>query len=142
MTDIHNLEHKIATLRQTHHDDFTKILDKPARRKLQRELLRMSIALEDSGDIVDRLTHSGLDICVIRIALDLDIFNLLCRSTQSLSANEIEASTKANPILLGRIMRYLVNIDAVDETGLETYAANKTSKAFTTEQGIWEAKWV
>lgn len=53
-----------------------------------------------------------------------------------MGVKELAAATGADRVLLGRVLRGLASVDALEEAGTGEYVATKISKAFTTEQGV------
>ena len=80
--------------------------------------------------------NQPLDLVAIRLAVDLDLFNVLANSQAPKSVQLLAEETRADPTLLGRILRCLASFDAVADAGPELYIATKISRAFTTTKGI------
>lgn len=73
-----------------------------------------------------------IDVLLLKIGADLGLFQKLVDSEKPLSLKDLATTTGADEVLLARIMRGLTSIDAVDEPGVELYAPNKVTRAFTT----------
>ena len=74
------------------------------------------------------------------MALDLGIYDLISRGSQAIECREVADETKADLVLIERILRNLAALGHIDETGVGAYKANKVTKAFTTQKGINLAK--
>lgn len=72
-----------------------------------------------------------MDMCLIKIGLDLGIFQRLVNNKTSLLLKDLALDTGADETLLARIMRGLVAVMVVDDDGVETYCPNKVTRAFT-----------
>jgi hypothetical protein len=73
---------------------------------------------------------------LIKIAVDLGIFEKLVKKASPLSLQKRSESTGSEYALLGRIMRALAAIHAVEETEVGRYEASKLSRAFASPKGI------
>ena len=73
---------------------------------------------------------------MLRVGLDLGIYELIANSTGPVTAAQVAEKTKADLVLTERIMRNLAAITHVDEVGASVYRANKVTKAFASPKGI------
>ena len=73
---------------------------------------------------------------ILRLGLDLGIYERLVQCQDTLNSNDIAKETGADPVLVERILRNLAALDHVEEVGHDTYRANKITKAFTTPKGV------
>ena len=81
-----------------------------------------------------------MDNVLTRLALDLDIFQILVKSPGPIGTKALAKGTCADPTLLQRILRTLTAIGAVGRFGPDEFLATQFSKAFTTQKGICGAK--
>lgn len=58
----------------------------------------------------------------------------------SVSSAEMAAALGTSPVLMRRLLRSLAAQRHVDEVGVEGFAANKFTKAFTTDKGVCGAR--
>lgn len=63
--------------------------------------------------------------------MDLDIFRRLSEAPKPLSVDELAAPSNADPMFLGRLLRYLASRRFITETGLDHFTANHASRAFS-----------
>ena len=77
---------------------------------------------------------------MLRLALDLGLYETLVQNGKSMSTEELAEKAKADPALMKRIMRNLAAVSHVDETGEDMFVANKITKAFTSSKGVNGAK--
>lgn len=63
--------------------------------------------------------------------LNLGIFKKLSESTNPLSLDMLADPNVVDPLLLGRLMRYLASIRMVKETDKDHFAANNTTRVFS-----------
>lgn len=66
---------------------------------------------------------------MIKTGCDLGVFKALSASKIPLSVEKLAEPTGAEPLLLGRIMRYLASIRMVTETGKDQFTGNNATKA-------------
>ncbi|PHH80235.1 hypothetical protein CDD82_1894 [Ophiocordyceps australis] len=92
--------------------------------------LRRSLATPD--DVYDRFEKGNLEICVSRIAQDLEIYQTLASSQEPMSVDALAAKAGAAPKLLHRILRYLASLGQISETGPNTFAANAETRTLAT----------
>ncbi|MCJ1396940.1 hypothetical protein MMC11_000132 [Xylographa trunciseda] len=102
-----------------------------ARSELLQAAKRLVADLESPGDICERVVYQYVEIASIKVAIDLGIFKILTAAHGPKSVEELAKETKADPVLMGRIMRSLASLLAVDTVGPELYASNKVSETFT-----------
>ncbi|CAG7925031.1 unnamed protein product [Penicillium olsonii] len=68
---------------------------------------------------------------MVRIGLDLDLFNILSQAGGPLSVAEIAAKVGAAPTLTGRILRYLNSVRAIGETSKDHFEANNITRSLS-----------
>ena len=71
---------------------------------------------------------------VVRIAIRLQLFHILVKSSSPVIGKELAEKTGTDHVLLRRILRYLVAMHAIDETGLDIYTANNVTKSLSTPE--------
>ncbi|KAL6715997.1 hypothetical protein ACLMJK_006959 [Lecanora helva] len=101
------------------------------RSKLRTTARQLSLALEEPGDIVERVCYQFMETVNIRIAIGLGLFKILTESESPKTTLELADMTKADPILLGRILRGLAAVGAVEDAGVESYTPTKVAQTFT-----------
>ena len=84
----------------------------------------------------DAKQKKPLDSVLVKIAVDLKLFEALAVDEKPKTLSELTQTTKADPELLGRVMRGLASIDAVEEIDVEVYGLTKISRAFLTQKGV------
>ncbi|MCJ1318452.1 hypothetical protein MMC15_003780 [Xylographa vitiligo] len=102
-----------------------------ARSELLQAAKQLVADLESPGDICERVVYQYVEIASIKVAIDLGIFKILDAAHAPKSVAELAEETKADPVLMGRIMRSLASLLAVDNAGSGLYMSNKVSKTFT-----------
>lgn len=66
---------------------------------------------------------------MVKAGCDLGIFKALAESEKPLSVEKLAEPSGAEPLLLGRIVRYLASIRLVTETGRDQFHYNNATKA-------------
>lgn len=69
-----------------------------------------------------------METTVIRTAIDLDLFRIISESEKPLNADQLAETTKADPVLLARILRALGACGALAEVGNNSYSATNISR--------------
>ncbi|MCJ1295761.1 hypothetical protein MMC34_007325 [Xylographa carneopallida] len=100
------------------------------RAELRKAVSKLSLALEEPGDVLDRVAFQFLEVASIKIGINLGLFQLLVKSKKPRSLLGLAKETGADPVLLGRILRLLASFGAVEETDDECYAPTTVSKTF------------
>ena len=77
-----------------------------------------------------------MDLIVIRLAIEFNIFRYLEEDEKGLSFQEMVKITRVAPNLLGRILRYLKCINAIDDHNGNALKLTKMGKAFAAQKGI------
>lgn len=110
---------------------------KEIRKKACETLIpRLWLELAEPGDLIDRIVFQPLENAMLRVALDLGIYDLLVKRGTAVDSQDIAKEKGVDPVLMERIMRNLAAANHVAEVGPSRYAANKASRAFTTAKGI------
>ncbi|CBF79149.1 uncharacterized protein ANIA_10889 [Aspergillus nidulans FGSC A4] len=76
------------------------------------------------------LSKQGRQTALVCIGGDLGIFKSLAESKAPLSSKQLAEATMADPLLVSRIMRYLVASRLVGETAPDQYVATKKTYVF------------
>ncbi|KAI4285844.1 MAG: hypothetical protein L6R35_004568 [Caloplaca aegaea] len=101
------------------------------RRKLLAAARSLTNSLETPGESVQRLAYLPLQTVLLQIGINLDLFNILHRSNQPLTTQELAEKVSADPALLQRILRFLAAIPAIKEVGPGLFTANNLTKTLT-----------
>ncbi|KAJ5758155.1 uncharacterized protein N7511_006849 [Penicillium nucicola] len=94
-----------------------------ARKKLLDTLRDLQYSIEAPEDAMQRVIHMNLHFASIRTALDLNIFNDILDSAEPSTIDQLAAKHSVDPLLLGRILRYLASLGVIKEAGRDTFAA-------------------
>ncbi|KAL8650284.1 MAG: hypothetical protein Q9210_003917 [Variospora velana] len=114
------------------HQLAEEALNEPdGRQKLLAAARSLSNSLETPGESVQRLAYLPLQTVLLQIGINLDLFNILDRSSQPLTTQELAEKTSADPALLQRILRFLAAIPAIKEVGPGLFTANNLTKTLT-----------
>ena len=82
-----------------------------------------------------------MEIALIRIGLDLDIFNILARSPYDLEVTRLAKETGVtDQTLLRRVLRALAATSAIGEAGVDIYRATNVTNAMASPKGMSQAK--
>ncbi|MDI1493141.1 MAG: hypothetical protein OHK93_004928 [Ramalina farinacea] len=101
------------------------------KQQLRLAALKLHRALEDPGNIVERICFQT---ATIRVGIDLDLFNVLFKSEKPLTCGELAKTTGADSVLLGRLLRSLEATGAfgvIGDPGKEAYVPTTTTETFT-----------
>ncbi|OTB00849.1 hypothetical protein M426DRAFT_323961 [Hypoxylon sp. CI-4A] len=109
--------------------------DSPLRTRFLSALQKLIPELETPAEASQRLLYSTLELSAARIAVDLNIFNLLKDSHTALSTDELAKQTGLNPDpkLLARILRYLATLRLVHEVDTGVWTASHFGNNLTGE---------
>ncbi|KAI1372125.1 hypothetical protein F4677DRAFT_274912 [Hypoxylon crocopeplum] len=100
----------------------------------QDTLRSLAEKMETPHDTMLRMFNSALEISVVKAAFDLNIFKRLSESEYPMSVKALSAPTNADPLLVGRLLRYLASIRMITETGKDMFTANSASRAFSDDR--------
>ncbi|KAL9576993.1 MAG: hypothetical protein Q9212_006660 [Teloschistes hypoglaucus] len=81
-------------------------------------------------DVMTKLTQQGRQTALVNIGGDLGIFTALVKSKTPLSSAQLAKAKMADPLLISRIMRYMVAGRLVGETAPDQYVASKKTYVF------------
>nr|ANM86610.1 putative O-methyltransferase [Cladonia uncialis subsp. uncialis]AUW30806.1 putative O-methyltransferase [Cladonia uncialis subsp. uncialis] len=101
--------------------------DETGRRTLQTVLRDLAYSLEGYDDTVHRIGYYHLQTSAVRVGIDLGIFEMLSESHKPLRMVDLAESTGADPLLLGRLLRYISSVGMVTETQQDVYKANNVT---------------
>ncbi|KAF7946517.1 hypothetical protein EAE96_009514 [Botrytis aclada] len=85
-------------------------IDGTAKSSLIRDLHALAHSLESVDDTVKRLSHLHEEAAVIRVGIDLKLFDILEARKSPLSLDEIVKTTGGDSRLIGRLMRFLTSV--------------------------------
>jgi hypothetical protein len=91
--------------------------------------------LKTLGLCLPNTAFRSADQLLIKVGVDMGIFKTLVETKSPVSLKELVKSTQSEEALLGRIMRGLASISAVEETGVGQYAPSKLTMAFASDKG-------
>ncbi|OTA90006.1 hypothetical protein M434DRAFT_34002 [Hypoxylon sp. CO27-5] len=96
------------------------------RKRLLLAIQKLIPELETPAEACQRFLYNTLELPAARIAVDLNIFNLLKESPTPLSTEELAKLSGKNPDtrLLSRILRYLASLSFIREVDTGVWAAS------------------
>lgn len=86
---------------------------------------RSTACIHHVQDVLTKLSQQGRQTALVNIGGDLGIFKALAESKTPLSSTQLAKANIADPLLLSRIMRYMVASRLVGETAPDQYVASK-----------------
>ncbi|MCJ1264483.1 hypothetical protein MMC22_004355 [Lobaria immixta] len=101
------------------------------REKLRETARKLSVALETPADTLRRITFLPMITTVCRIAIQLNLFNVLVECHGPRSSEELAQKTTADRDLLFRLLRYLAASEIIEESGEDLWIASSITKALT-----------
>ncbi|KAI1140152.1 S-adenosyl-L-methionine-dependent methyltransferase [Hypoxylon sp. FL0543] len=101
-------------------------LDDRLRRRLLSTMQKLIPELETPAEACQRFLYNTLELPAARIAVDLNIFNLLKESSTPLSTEELAKRSGKSPDtkLLARLLRYLASLSFIHEVDTGMWAAS------------------
>ncbi|KAI4102884.1 MAG: hypothetical protein L6R37_004146 [Teloschistes peruensis] len=105
-------------------------VDEAARHRLISSLQQSAEELETPFDTMVRYVDAGRQTAFVNIGGNLGIFKALAESKTPLSCAQLAQAKMADPLLISRIMRYMVASRLVGETGPDQYVASKKTYIF------------
>ncbi|MCJ1320966.1 hypothetical protein MMC15_006307 [Xylographa vitiligo] len=115
--------------------------DEATRKRLYDVTQKLNLAVEPAQMTVQRIMYTPLQLTIARIACDLHIFQLLAQNDgSSMDVKSLARSTKADEVLLRRILVYLAATGMVAEPAEDSFVANNITKALAIpgyEAGIY-----
>ena len=103
--------------------------DEVARKNLIVELRDIASFLQTTDDTMERIMFLHLQIAGVRTGIDFKLFNQLAANDRPLPLDQLIQTTGADPIFLGRLLRYLSSIGMIKDTGKDSFTANNVTKA-------------
>ncbi|KAI2627279.1 S-adenosyl-L-methionine-dependent methyltransferase [Hypomontagnella submonticulosa] len=100
--------------------------DNQLRKRLLLAAQKAIPELETPGEASQRILYNGIELPTARVAVDLNLFNLLKESPTPLSTEELARRSGKNPDtkLLARILRYLASLRMIREVDTGLWAAS------------------
>ncbi|KAE8334963.1 hypothetical protein BDV24DRAFT_171736 [Aspergillus arachidicola] len=140
--EVRTVKSCMADLIAAEKSSFQTPVEEATRHRLISSLHQSAEDLETPFDTVVRLVDAvsenknnsrpgyGRQTAMVCIGGDLGIFKSLVESKRPLSSEELAKATMADPLLVSRIMRYMVASRLVGETGPDQYVASKKTYVF------------
>ncbi|PWY91774.1 S-adenosyl-L-methionine-dependent methyltransferase [Aspergillus sclerotioniger CBS 115572] len=94
-------------------------------------LSKLYASIESPDDTVQRFTFYNMQLACIRTAIDLALFERLTQTDSPLTVDQLSESTGANPVFMGRLLRYLASYYAVQKVAKDTFTASTISRTFS-----------
>ena len=91
---------------------------------------RSTACIQHVKDVLTKLSQQGRQTALVNIGGDLGIFKALAESKKPLSSTQLAKANMADPLLISRIMRYMVASRLVGETAPDQYVASKKTYVF------------
>lgn len=91
---------------------------------------RSTACIHHVKDVLTKLSQQGRQTALVNIGGDLGIFKALAERKTPLSSTQIAKANMADPLLISRIMRYMVASRLVGETAPDQYVASKKTYVF------------
>jgi demethylsterigmatocystin 6-O-methyltransferase len=79
--------------------------------------------------LAKEVAWQALEVPMVKTAMDLKLFTTLVASRKPMALAELADITKAEPALLGRILRYLAATRFITETGQDQFGANLSTRS-------------
>ncbi|PYH81630.1 S-adenosyl-L-methionine-dependent methyltransferase [Aspergillus uvarum CBS 121591] len=105
--------------------------DDDLRRQLSHALSQALVAVERPLETVHRISFAPLQLTMTKVAIDLNLFEILVAKDEPMSLAELTQATGADPVLIARILRYLVAFHLLAETGVDRFQATAVTRALT-----------
>ncbi|GAP84748.1 putative O-methyl transferase B [Rosellinia necatrix] len=109
------------------------VVDAGSRPSLIAALHEIAYSLETPDDTLHRYGAMNLQTAVVEIGFDLGLFKFLAERGIPTSLHELSATIPAEPLLLGRLLKYLAAIGVVQEIECDQYAANHLTRNLSTK---------
>ncbi|RAH68674.1 S-adenosyl-L-methionine-dependent methyltransferase [Aspergillus aculeatinus CBS 121060] len=94
--------------------------DEEQRKDVLDSLQRLRNSIEKPDD-------TSLQMAALRVEIDLSLFSSLAESEKPLAVGELSDKTGADPIFLGRMLRYLASFGAIKEADKDTFTSTNIS---------------
>ncbi|KAF2702772.1 sterigmatocystin 8-O-methyltransferase [Pleomassaria siparia CBS 279.74] len=92
---------------------------------------KLTASLEGSVNRATDLVFRPYTTIAARIAVDLNLFEHIASKSGSITSRELATLSKADELLIARILRLLATADFVEESGEDQWSANDTTRAMT-----------
>ncbi|KAK1142382.1 hypothetical protein N8T08_007934 [Aspergillus melleus] len=102
--------------------------DNDLRNQLSQAFSHDLVKVESPLDTIHRLSFAPLQLAMTKVAIDLNLFEMLVSQGRSMSVHELAQATGAHDVLLGRILRYLAAFSLVAETSVDQFAATPVTQ--------------
>jgi hypothetical protein len=120
----------IKTLQQLNGEALETAAKDPACKEMLLRTCRSTVAkLEYPVDRVIELAFSPNVLMAVRVCVDLKVFATLAQAEGPVISSKLAQQTGCEEVLLIRFMRAICAINFAEEVGVNTYAANKITKA-------------
>ncbi|KAL6713916.1 hypothetical protein ACLMJK_008410 [Lecanora helva] len=103
--------------------------DAVGRQRIMDHLQTLMCSLENPNQTLHRFVNLHVQSTAIRIGVALKIFDLLAASDGSMTLAQLQEGTGAARLFLGRFLRYLASITVIGEKAMDTFFANRITKA-------------
>ncbi|KAJ5735535.1 O-methyltransferase B [Penicillium malachiteum] len=104
--------------------------DERTRKNILDELSALSASIESPDDSVQRFTFYNMQLAANLTAIDLKLFELLSENETPLTVDQISEKIGANPVFIGRLLRYLASYYAIQEVNKDLFTSSNISKTF------------
>jgi demethylsterigmatocystin 6-O-methyltransferase len=95
------------------------------RQTVLRTLRKLTHIAETPSERIARMCYPDIYLfTIVRILVDLKIFEFISQANTSVNVDQIAERTTADPVLLSRMLKFVCSQDIVEETGPEEYVAN------------------
>ncbi|KAK2756094.1 hypothetical protein FQN54_005501 [Arachnomyces sp. PD_36] len=142
MTDIASLATQIENIASKIEESDKLSNDKALQQRLLTASAKLNSVLDNPRERIHAFVCQPMENAAIRLAVDLDLFDIITRNEKPISAKELAAATGAEELLIVRIMRLACALGFVGETDIETYSANAYTRTFTEPVSKAAAKFV
>ncbi|KAI1207206.1 O-methyl transferase B [Annulohypoxylon truncatum] len=102
--------------------------DELGRRRIMESLHKLAYSMESPEDTRDRYSFLHLQTATVKIGFNLELFKYMASSTKAVSVDEATRKTGGQKELIGRLLRYLSSIGAIDEISAGQYLANRVTR--------------
>ncbi|KAI0015523.1 putative O-methyltransferase [Xylariomycetidae sp. FL0641] len=94
---------------------------------------KLTVALDEPGNVAVELAFSQFNIVAARIAVDLGLFRLISDHDGAITSGELASLSGGEELLIVRILRPLATNGLLLECGERTWRASPVTKAMATE---------
>ena len=98
--------------------------DATTRQALLSQLQALQLELERPDDTIKRVMFLNCQMALVRVGIDLKIFNVLTESKGDSTVTEIAEKTGGDASLVGRVLRYLACTGYILEKGQDVFSGN------------------